>query len=79
MQPVVILGGFLITDEAYGPMANWLKQQGDLDVSVVHASRIDWLLTSSAWGWQRLLQRVEGPVIITVRHRLSRQVTATLQ
>ena len=62
MQPVVILGGFLITDEAYGPMANWLKQQGDLDVSVVHASRIDWLLTSSAWGWQRLLQRVDQAV-----------------
>ena len=62
MQPVVILGGFLITDEAYGPMAQWLKAQGGLDVSVVHASRVDWLLTSSAWGWQRLLQRVDQSV-----------------
>ena len=62
MQPVVILGGFLITDEAYGPMAQWLKAQGGLDVSVVHASRVDWLLTSSAWGWQRLLQRVDHSV-----------------
>ena len=59
MQPVVILGGFLITDEAYGPMAQWLEAQGGIDVSVVHASRLDWLLTSSAWGWQRLLQRVD--------------------
>jgi alpha-beta hydrolase superfamily lysophospholipase len=59
MQPVVILGGFLITDEAYGPMAEWLRAQGGIDVSVVHASRLDWLLTSSAWGWQRLLQRVD--------------------
>ena len=59
MQPVVILGGFLITDEAYGPMAEWLSAQGGIDVSVVHASRLDWLLTSSAWGWQRLLQRVD--------------------
>ena len=59
MQPVVILGGFLITDEAYGPMAQWLKAEGGLDVSVVHASRVDWLLTSSAWGWQRLLKRVD--------------------
>ena len=40
MQPVVILGGFLITDEAYGPMAQWLKAQGGIDVSVVHASRV---------------------------------------
>ena len=62
MQPVVILGGFLITDEAYGPMAQWLKAQGGLDVSVVHASRVDWLLTSSTWGWQRLLQRVDHSV-----------------
>ena len=62
MQPVVILGGFLITDEAYGPMAQWLEAQGGIDVSVVHASRLDWLLTSSAWGWQRLLQRVDQSV-----------------
>ena len=59
MQPVVILGGFLITDEAYGPMAEWLNVQGGIDVSVVHASHLDWLLTSSTWGWQRLLQRVD--------------------
>ena len=68
MQPVVILGGFLITDEAYGPMAEWLNAQGDIDVSVVHASRWDWLLTSSAWGWQRLLRRVDQ----TVRQARSR-------
>ena len=59
MQPVVILGGFLITDEAYEPMAEWLSAQGGIDVSVVHASRLDWLLTSSAWGWQCLLKRVD--------------------
>ena len=68
MQPVVILGGFLITDEAYGPMAEWLKARGSIDVSVVHASRWDWLLTSSAWGWQRLLRRVDQ----TVRQARSR-------
>ena len=68
MQPVVILGGFLITDEAYGPMAEWLKARGGIDVSVVHASRWDWLLTSSAWGWQRLLRRVDQ----TVRQARSR-------
>ena len=68
MQPVVVLGGFLITDEAYGPMAQWLHGHGDIDVSVVHASRLDWLLTSSAWGWQRLLQRVDQSVR-QARHR----------
>lgn len=27
VQPVVILGGFLITAEAYGPMCLWLRQR----------------------------------------------------
>jgi len=30
-QPVVILGGFLITEEAYQPMADWLINQGVTD------------------------------------------------
>ena len=35
-QPVVILGGFLITAEAYAPMANWLMNQGVVDAEVVY-------------------------------------------
>ena len=57
-QPVVILGGFLITEEAYQPMADWLINQGVTDAKVVPVSRYDWLLTSWGFGWRRVLDRV---------------------
>ena len=47
-QPVLILGGFLITAEAYAPMAAWLKQLGVFDAHVVPVTRLEWLLTT--WG-----------------------------
>ena len=58
-QPVVILGGFLITEEAYQPMADWLIKQGVTDAKVVPVSRYDWLLTSWGFGWRRVLDRVD--------------------
>ena len=58
-QPVVILGGFLITEEAYQPMAAWLINQGVTDAQVVSVTRTDWLLTSWAFGWRRVLDRVD--------------------
>jgi hypothetical protein len=57
-QPVLILGGFLITEEAYQPMCSWLQQHTQHEVELVKATRFDWLLTSWAWGWRRLLDRV---------------------
>tara|TARA_Y100000739_G_scaffold487_1_gene362 strand:+ start:405 stop:1106 length:702 start_codon:yes stop_codon:yes gene_type:complete len=57
-QPVVILGGFLITEEVYQPMADWLINQGVTDAKVVPVSRYDWLLTSWGFGWRRVLDRV---------------------
>ena len=61
-QPVVILGGFLITTEAYQPMADWIRQRDDCDVVVIPVNRVDWLLTSWAFGWMRLLDRVHAEV-----------------
>ena len=58
-QPVVILGGFLITEEVYQPMADWLIKQGVTDAKVVPVSRYDWLLTSWGFGWRRVLDRVD--------------------
>ena len=61
-QPVVILGGFLITAEAYAPMAAWLKHQGVREVLVVPMTRVDWLLTIWSFGWRRVLDRVDDRV-----------------
>ncbi len=58
-QPVLVLGGFLIGVEAYGPMAERLGLRLQQPVRVVPASRFDWLATVGRWGWVRLLDRVE--------------------
>lgn len=56
-QPILILGGFLITEEAYQPMCRWLERRSGQPVRLVPASRFDWLLTVGSWGWRRLLDR----------------------
>ncbi len=56
-QPVLILGGFLIGEEAYQPMCRWLQERTQQPVDLVSASRFDWLLTSWSFGWARLLDR----------------------
>jgi hypothetical protein len=55
--PTLILGGFLITPEAYAPMAAAIARRSRQPVEVVPASRGDWLLTGWTFGWRRLLDR----------------------
>ena len=61
-QPVVIFGGFLITQEAYRPLADWIDQASGAAVRIVPASKLDWLATSWGFGWRRLLDRVDAAV-----------------
>ena len=58
--PSLILGGFLITPEAYAPMAAAMADTTGQPVAVVPASRSDWLLTSWSLGWTRLLDRAQA-------------------
>ena len=74
-QPVVILGGFLITDEAYRPLADWIHQATAVPVRTVPASRLDWLATSWGFGWCRLLDRVDSCVRELQRHSPTQRVT----
>ena len=74
-QPVVILGGFLITKEAYQLMAESLRQSGVTHVVVVSVSRFDWLLTSWGFGWRRVLDRVAAAVEALQPLSASGQVT----
>jgi len=61
-QPVVVLGGFLITGEAYRPLADWVEHATGAPVRIVAASKLDWLATSWGFGWCRLLDRVDSLV-----------------
>lgn len=58
--PTLILGGFLITPEAYAVMAAAIEAATGQPVAVVPASRGDWLLTSWSLGWTRLLDRAQA-------------------
>ena len=55
--PTLILGGFLITPEAYGPMATAIAAQTGQPVQVVPTTRLEWLRTGGRPGWRRLLDR----------------------
>lgn len=57
-QPILILGGFLISPEAYGPMVRRLEQLSGQPVRLVPVAKLEWLLTVLAFGWARILDRV---------------------
>ncbi len=58
LQPILILGGFLITAEAYAPMVDTLAQRTGQPVRLVPVSRWEWLLTVFPFAWARILDRV---------------------
>ncbi len=57
-QPILLLGGFLIGAEAYGPMVERLEQLSGQRVVLLSVTRLEWLLTIAPLGWARLLDRV---------------------
>ncbi|MEA5443478.1 esterase [Cyanobium gracile] len=57
-QPIVILGGFLISPEAYTPMVARLEQLSGQPVRLVAVGKAEWLLTVFAFAWARILDRV---------------------
>ncbi|MEB3353198.1 MAG: esterase [Cyanobacteriota bacterium] len=74
-QPIVILGGFLISPEAYGPMAERLEQLSAEPVRVVPVSKAEWLLTVFAFAWARILNRVAATMSELAPHSPTGRVT----
>jgi hypothetical protein len=73
-SPTLILGGFLITPEAYEPMATAIAVASNQPVEVVPVSRGDWLLTNAASGWRRVLDRCQSQMDRLAQHSPSGQV-----
>ena len=61
-QPIIILGGFLISEDSYIPMAKWLENEISQPVKIIKVSKLDWLLTNWTYGWKRILDRVNAVV-----------------
>jgi hypothetical protein len=74
-QPVLILGGFLITAEAYGPMVNTLASLSGQPVRLVPVSRLEWLLTVFPFAWARILDRVARAAAELARDSPSGRIT----
>jgi hypothetical protein len=74
-QPIVILGGFLITQEAYQPMVDTLKRLSGQPVELVPVGRAEWLLTVWPFAWARILDRVAAAVARQARASASGRVT----
>tara|TARA_B100000963_G_scaffold35901_1_gene26871 strand:- start:6590 stop:7288 length:699 start_codon:yes stop_codon:yes gene_type:complete len=58
-NPIILLGGFLITEEAYIDMRNTIRDFFKRDIYFVNITRNDWLKTNSLKGWSNILDKVE--------------------
>jgi hypothetical protein len=74
-QPIVILGGFLISPGTYAPMVSRLEQLSGQPVRLVAVGRAEWLLTVFAFAWARILDRVATVVADLARHSPTGRVT----
>jgi pimeloyl-ACP methyl ester carboxylesterase len=74
-QPIVILGGFLISPEAYGPMRARLERLSGQPVRLVAVGKPLWALTVFAFAWARILDRVAAEVAELARISPTGRVT----
>ena len=74
-QPIVILGGFLINPEAYGPMRCRLERLSGQPVSLVAVGKPLWSLTVFAFAWALILDRVAATVAELARLSPTGRVT----
>ncbi|MFN7899463.1 MAG: esterase/lipase family protein [Synechococcaceae cyanobacterium] len=61
-QPIVILGGFLISPEAYGPMRSCLERLSGQPVRLVEVGKPLWGLSVFGVAWAWILDRVAATV-----------------
>ena len=59
VQPIVILGGFLINGSAYKEMKEYIKSRTNKKVVIVPITKIEWLSTNWSFGWKIILDKVE--------------------
>jgi pimeloyl-ACP methyl ester carboxylesterase len=61
-DPVVILGGFFSTSRDYWEMQPALEKLTRQKVGIVPATRLDWALSVSGFGWARILKKLDRTV-----------------
>ena len=69
-----MLGGFLITSEAYTPAKNIIENISNRKVYVVDVTRGDWFKSNSPEGWINILNKVKDKVALALKESNSKKV-----
>ena len=73
-NPLVLLGGFLITSETYYEIKKTFEKNFSRKVYIVEISRMDWLKTNSIAGWSNILNKVDYCVKNVLKESTSRKI-----
>jgi len=73
-NPIIILGGFLITSEAYNPLKTTIENISDRKVYVVDVTRGDWFKSNSAEGWITILNKVKKMVTFVLNKTKAKKI-----
>ena len=73
-NPIIILGGFLITSDTYNPAKNTITNISGRKVYVVDVTRGDWLKSNSAEGWITILNKVKKMVAFALNETKAKKV-----
>ena len=73
-NPIIILGGFLITSDSYNPTKNAIENISGRKVYVVDVTRADWLTSNSAEGWITILNKVKEMVAIALNETKAKKI-----
>ena len=73
-NPIIILGGFLITSEAYNPAAHIIENISGRKVYVVDVTRGDWLKSNLAKGWINILNKVKDKVDFALKETKAKEI-----
>ncbi len=73
-NPIIILGGFLITSDAYNSAKNTIENISDRKVYVVNVTRGDWFKSNSAEGWITILNKVKEMVTFALNETKAKKI-----
>ncbi len=73
-NPIIILGGFLITSEAYDDAKNTIEKSFGRKVYVVDVKRGDWFKSNSAKGWTFILNKVNDVAALALKETQAKKI-----
>ncbi len=73
-NPIIILGGFLITSEAYNIAKNTIENISGRKVFIVDVTRGDWFQSNSAKGWINILNKVKHKVDFVLKETEAKKI-----